>query len=161
MEKKPIGSGYKPISEGGPKGIGVASPTPRTLAEAYIDKCIHYNGTVNKECRVNIEYAKVQDTSERPFRLPCFQRDGITDRCNCAAFPTLEEAREREARVKEKLKQTGIARQAIVTLTNGKRSTSGELACPVCESGRLHFSVAYNGHIHAQCTTETCVRWME
>lgn len=35
------------------------------------------------------------------------------------------------------------------------------LECPACK-GRLHLSQsAYNGHVHGQCETDGCVRWME
>ncbi len=35
--------------------------------------------------------------------------------------------------------------------------------CPICEGkDTLTYSIAYvNGHIHAQCSTKDCVRWME
>lgn len=38
----------------------------------------------------------------------------------------------------------------------------GTMNCPVCGTGKLRYSRAsYNGHVHAQCTTEGCVAWME
>ncbi len=38
----------------------------------------------------------------------------------------------------------------------------GEITCPVCKTGKLRYSrAAYNGHVHASCSTATCVRWME
>jgi hypothetical protein len=41
-------------------------------------------------------------------------------------------------------------------------SGAGEMPCPVCKTGRLRYSrSAYNGHVHAACSTDTCVRWME
>lgn len=41
-------------------------------------------------------------------------------------------------------------------------SGSGEMPCPVCRQGVLsYFRAASNGHVHAQCTVPTCVRWME
>ena len=41
-------------------------------------------------------------------------------------------------------------------------SGAGEMKCPVCNTGKLRYSRAgYNGHVHAACTTENCVRWME
>jgi len=35
--------------------------------------------------------------------------------------------------------------------------------CPICKNdGTLHFKRSgYNGHIHAMCATDGCVRWME
>lgn len=44
----------------------------------------------------------------------------------------------------------------------GTASASGEIKCPVCEDGTLRFTRSgYNGCIHASCSTEDCVRWME
>lgn len=41
-------------------------------------------------------------------------------------------------------------------------SGAGVMECPVCKKGKLRYSRAgYNGHVHAACSTETCVRWME
>lgn len=41
-------------------------------------------------------------------------------------------------------------------------SGAGNIACPVCLNGVLRYSrAAYNGHVHAACSTSTCVRWME
>ena len=41
-------------------------------------------------------------------------------------------------------------------------SGAGEIVCPVCESGALRYSRAsYNCHVHAACSHEGCVRWME
>jgi len=52
----------------------------------------------------------------------------------------------------------GKARAAIVA--SGKKT--GVIDCPAC-GGRntLHFMVAYNGHVRAQCATAGCVEWME
>ena len=39
---------------------------------------------------------------------------------------------------------------------------NGAMACPVCNAGTLRYSRAScNGHVHAQCSTEGCVAWME
>lgn len=36
------------------------------------------------------------------------------------------------------------------------------MICPICTTGALNYTVAsYNGHMHAMCTSEGCVRWME
>lgn len=38
----------------------------------------------------------------------------------------------------------------------------GRLRCPVCKDGELMYSRARsNLHVHARCSTPTCVRWME
>ena len=44
----------------------------------------------------------------------------------------------------------------------GYISGAGQIDCPVCKVGKLRYSrAAYNGHVHAGCTTQGCVRWME
>jgi hypothetical protein len=38
----------------------------------------------------------------------------------------------------------------------------GEIACPCCEGGTLHYSVAgSNGHVWGRCSTPGCVRWLQ
>lgn len=41
-------------------------------------------------------------------------------------------------------------------------SGGGAIPCPVCKTGTLRYSrAAYNGHVHAGCSTQGCVQWME
>lgn len=61
---------------------------------------------------------------------------------------------------------TLTARAAIVAKigkwTRGMGASAGQISCPVCKSGALHFNRSgYNGHIHGACSTPSCVRWME
>lgn len=45
---------------------------------------------------------------------------------------------------------------------NTKKGVQGAMDCPVCKKGQLRYTrAACNGHIHARCSTEDCVRWME
>lgn len=37
----------------------------------------------------------------------------------------------------------------------------GAVDCPICEVGRVGYSKAKNGHIHAACSTPKCVKWAE
>lgn len=40
-------------------------------------------------------------------------------------------------------------------------SSSGEIPCPVC-AGRLRWvRDSFNGHLHGECETEGCLRWMQ
>lgn len=52
------------------------------------------------------------------------------------------------------------ARDAIILAAGSKRPTAGSTVCPIC-AGKLAYSIASNGHVHAQCLTQDCVRWME
>ena len=70
--------------------------------------------------------------------------------------------------VEQMLERYAKARPAIVEHIGGpwKRGTPsarGAVDCPVCGvKGGLHFSRAgYNGHIHAKCSADGCVAWME
>ena len=56
------------------------------------------------------------------------------------------------------IKYMMIARKSIIETKKEK----GSIECPKCK-GKLLFSVAinYNGHVHARCTTENCLAWME
>ena len=39
---------------------------------------------------------------------------------------------------------------------------SGVMECPICKTGNLRYSRSnFNGHVHAACSTEGCVSWME
>jgi hypothetical protein len=36
------------------------------------------------------------------------------------------------------------------------------MKCPICRTGELKYSRStYNGHVHAICSTDGCVAWME
>ncbi len=54
-----------------------------------------------------------------------------------------------------------VARAAVIVHCENRLSVAGACACPVCLTGTLHYTRAYNGHVHASCSTESCVRWME
>ena len=57
------------------------------------------------------------------------------------------------------------ARAAIVAEAGPHRRgvpVAGTMPCPVCGEAYLRWSrAASNGHIHARCTKEGCVSWME
>jgi hypothetical protein len=39
---------------------------------------------------------------------------------------------------------------------------AGKMPCPICKTGELSYSRStYNGHVHARCSTDSCVTWME
>lgn len=83
-------------------------------------------------------------------------------------LPTKEQLAERDRKMKERIQNTIIARIAIsehigVPWKRGAKSVTGEIDCPVCKAEKsLGFSRSgYNGHIHASCSTEGCVCWME
>jgi hypothetical protein len=144
-------------------------------------KCVHYNGTVNDCCDAGVNYKALAGSADAwALRLPCHSEayrsgSGMTlpradsvAVCDKRQEPTAEEVAADEAWVNERFEKMGNARAAIVAHLGGpwKRgapSAGGVIDCPACGGKQtLHFSRAgYNGHIHASCETEDCVRWME
>jgi hypothetical protein len=139
-----------------------------TVAERHALKCVSWAGLLAPgmkdvtHCHAGVEYESV--STAHPFTiktLPCFT-DQAAIPCEKRHFPTLEECEAREREVKESFQRIVKARAAIVADTGGKRGVAGSIGCPVCLDGLLRYSVAgVNGHIHARCSTESCVSWME
>lgn len=133
----------------------------------HTEFCKHYRAmSDHTTCEKGVAY---DDFKGLKFgERPCFEHDGIAPPgCPLAEFPTAEERAEMDREIDARFKDTMTARQAIVAHLGGawKKGTlgaTGEIDCPVCKKGRLRFSRAgYNGHIHAGCTTDKCVQWME
>lgn len=130
-------------------------------------------------CRVNIDYDSVCKQGKRMIVLPCFHPeqdnpplDGVEPTCDKCQFPTKEEldkeVTETETEIAESMASVTIVRPAIfkhAKINEGstpKQDIAGVITCPVCKTGKLHYSIAsYNGHCHAQCTTPDCCNWME
>jgi hypothetical protein len=142
------------------------------------DKCRHYNGTVNDACDAGVKYADVQLGHGTPkYSLPCYSagdngrgRDWNTlgAACEKCSFPTAEEVAADEAEIKVRFEGMIKARDAIVANLGGPwkkkmPGSAGVIGCPVCgKPDSLRFTRSgYNGHIHAKCSTEKCVSWME
>lgn len=129
--------------------------------------CKHYRAmSDHKTCEKGVAY---DDFKGLKFeQRPCFERRGVAPPgCPLAEFPTKEEREERDRRDAEMFSNMATARQAIVEhlggpWKRGMEGSSGTIKCPVCADGTLRFSRSgYNGHIHAGCSTDGCVRWME
>lgn len=130
-------------------------------------KCKHFNGTINKVCEAGVAYDNVrneQGTFDQRNLFPCFCEDLV---CDKRELPTAEEIAEGKDFIDSILNGVLVAREAIVVVLedNGVigEFAQGSLACPICGDGMLHYTYHghYNGHIHAECTTESCVRWIE
>ena len=123
--------------------------------------CKHFTGIQHGACKAGIDYDAVRNdgimTSFR-FRLPCLNP---ALPCVSRVLPTAEEVAEDERRWKDAIAHTGTARAAIVARHGKARRLTASMPCPVCKAGTLSYSIAGNGHIHAACSTPTCVRWME
>lgn len=131
--------------------------------------CKHYRAMSQHDtCEAGVLYETLKGL---PFdSRPCFRKGDEPIRCGCdlVQFPTAEEIEAEEAEMRLRMEKTMKARQAIVESLGGpwKKGMpghSGCIDCPACsKSDCLRFSrSARNGHIHASCLTDGCVRWME
>lgn len=122
-------------------------------------RCIHFNGVMNPTCKAGLAYPKGQ-------ALPCiapFSPGIVQPSCPKYQATSREEVEKEEADFRIAIANVTLARVAIVANSGGKRRVSGNMPCPICKkpTGDLKYHVAYNGHIHACCSTPDCVRWME
>lgn len=130
--------------------------------------CIHYQAMVrHDECKAGVRYDSLpkRGTPEFMESCPCFGGQGD---CEKSEYMTPEQVVEMRAKWEERFASTATARKAIVEHLGGpwKLGTpgaTGVIDCPVCKGvSTLQFSRAgYNGHTHAACKTDGCVRWME
>lgn len=142
---------------------------PKSLAEQKRDKCVHFTGIMNDECAAGVNYESVRVDG---CGLPCLRGDsrisgGDNLPCDKRHWPTEEEV---QAMVDESNRRMKIALSGVAAVVEdaakrglGKRNGGrGEVDCPVCDGGTIHYSVSgFNGHRHAKCTTADCVSFME
>lgn len=130
--------------------------------------CKHYRGMHEKEtCEAGVAFKDLPGRGTEAFfdLCPCFGPNG--HKCDKAEYPTAEEMAAEEAEMQLRFANTVIARAAIVghigEWKRGSPSVAAKIDCPVCgQKETLHFNRAgINGHIHAGCKTENCVRWVE
>lgn len=130
--------------------------------------CNHYRAMANHNtCEAGVPYSQF---AGMPYdKRPCFRRDGESPRpgCDRAEWPTAEELAAEEERWAKRFADVVAARIAIEEHCGGPwkcgmPSMGGSLKCPICPTGTLRYSRSgVNGHVHAGCTTEGCVCWME
>jgi hypothetical protein len=131
----------------------------KSLREQKANRCAHFNGVQNGTCKAGIAYptGKLPCLRDMGEHIDCPQRRWLTDE-------EIEESlRETEAAMQRMF--AGLAAVAADAEHRGLKKGNGgrgEVGCPVCNSGTIHYSVAsYNGHRHAKCTTDGCVSFIE
>lgn len=132
--------------------------------------CKHYRGMHKKDsCEAGVRFDSLPGHGAKGFfdSCPCFGPERLGT-CSKSEYPTAEEKAAEDAEMELHFQKTMTARAAIVDdcggpWKRGDKSVSGLIDCPVCKQpNSLSYSRAgYNGHIHAGCKTEGCVRWME
>lgn len=122
--------------------------TALSLEQQIARKCIHFNGIMNKECRIGIKYEDVH--GKGPMKFPCLQNGGF---CEKAEFPSPEAVKARMDEI------TGNETKAVAAYIKIKahyektKEQSGKIPC-TCGTGELSYRVAKtNGHIWAKCSS--------
>lgn len=131
--------------------------------------CNHYRAmSEHGTCSAGISYDKFRGLPHA--EQPCFREPGKEPPggCDKAEYPTPEQLAQIKAKMKARIENLGKARKAIVDSLGGPwkkgvPGSGGVIDCPVCAKQKsLRFSRSgHNGHIHAACGTDGCVRWME
>lgn len=123
--------------------------------------CIHYAGIVgeggrrNVTCKADVEYDSVRGRA-KPYKWACTEP---TLQCSKREYPTAEQVRAAEEKSERVWQDIRTARAAIVARLSGEPGQC-DVECPACGAslaGALHG----NGHVHAACSTDGCLMWME
>lgn len=125
--------------------------------------CNHFTGLITKKCAKGVDYKSECGISDGLFKVvPCFARNvNPAFDCKHREFPTKEQIKQWNKECEEHFANMLIVRGAITDAVGKAKGVAGRIQCPVCEKGKVNYTVASNGHVHAQCTTEGCVNWME
>jgi hypothetical protein len=124
--------------------------------------CVHFNGIQHSTCKAGVEYASVRDESTRPYGFPCLTAYAGAATCEKRQLQTLEEELAEEADYEAAFKRVDACMKAIREKHGKARGLVADMPCPTGCGGTLRYSIAgYNGHIHGQCSTDGCARWMQ
>lgn len=123
----------------------------KTLKEQIENKCIHFNGIMEKVCKAKIAYADVRVEGDGPYKFPCLKQGG---ECAQAKFRTDEEVDARVRLIEESGTKAMIAVAAIKEHCAKTKEQTGKVPCQC--GGELHYAVAsVNGHVWAKCDSCT------
>lgn len=123
-------------------------------------RCVHFNGVQNDACKLGIRY----DSFSREKAIPCILKmTHMNEQNQCAQYqkPTLDELKAEDRKFDQMFADVNKARKAIIEHAGNKTRVGGNFPCPICVTGKLGYSIASNRHVHARCSTEGCVSWME
>lgn len=162
----------------------------KSVAQKRATRCRHFNGLQHDKCEAGICYKTLQGDGMILPCLPWHCDTGKpVAKCDKYGVHTAEEIAEQEREIERSINGTITARKTIVAELERRHAAGdktvvskphhdddfgetgcraayvagvGAIPCPVCKTGTLRYSrAACNGHIHAACSTESCVRWME
>jgi hypothetical protein len=127
----------------------------------YADWCKHYDRNValgDGVCGAGINVASEHlggDITGMLVRMPCRLSNGAS----CAKREVFTQAEAEALEAKEERAINEVFKALALIREVGTRS--GWVVCPRCNSA-LHFARSLrNGHLHAACETDGCIRFME
>lgn len=121
----------------------------KTLKEQIENKCIHFNGVMEKVCKAGITYADVRVEGDGLYKFPCLKQGG---ECSCAKFRTPEEVEVYVKLIEEEGVKVMVAMATIKDHVAKSKEQTGEVPCEC--GGQLHYTVtSINGHVWAKCNS--------
>lgn len=122
----------------------------RSLEEQIANKCIHFTGIMDKQCKTGIKYEDVRvDDDNGPYKFPCIKTGG---ECSLAQFLTYDQVKQRVDEIENKGIKVAIAMAEIKDHVAKTKVKAGKIPCQC--GGELHYVVAsLNGHVHAKCNS--------
>lgn len=162
----------------------------RNVARKRAARCRHFNGVQHDKCEAGICYGSLTVGGRMLPCLPWHVRAGkLVASCDKYAPFSAEEISEQERQIDRSISRIATARNAIVAELNRRLKAgdktvvskphhdddfsetgcqsayvagAGAILCPICKTGALRYSrAACNGHVHARCSADGCVAWME
>jgi len=127
--------------------------------------CKHFRGVQNKLCGAGIN---MRDITGGPAfgwarRMPCLVSNNSQVTCTEYSEQTPQEIEAEEAEREKHFEKFKLAQPLIreIRTEHEGKSWEGIKKCPCC-GGKLFLShSSYNGHVHGECETEGCLKWME
>ena len=139
-------------------------------------ECRHWTGTGrNDVCGAGVNYRQLASGPDLGWalRLPCsgvvfdHAKDVVKAMCEKRVCWTQEEAEANVDRADAAIERAFRAHRVAHDDAKARglkrgHGGAGSVKCPACEDGMIRYTVSsYNGHMHAGCSTDGCVRWME
>lgn len=122
----------------------------KTIQEQIADKCIHFTGLGDSECKAGVNYNDVKVRSTKPLKIPCL-KDMNGGSCIACEFPSKEYVEKAVNEINLKIAKTLGSYALIKAQYEKTKEATGKIKCPEC-GGELHYTVAQiNNHIHAKC----------
>jgi len=132
-----------------------------TLYEQIANKCIYFNGLMNKQCEKGILYDSVKEKDVRPVKLPCLLNIKMNGgNCSYVKFPNKSDIKNQVEEIQNQGKKIMTAYSVIKNHYRKTGKIKGKIKCPECK-GELHYTIATtNEHIWAKCS-KCDIGWME